>query len=286
MKTEDNRKFFRVKCKVPICTQISIVKVNNKAVTSGIGNICLEDISPGGLKFLSSLNMPVSDDMIIEFKLVVDELKSFYGYILRKEELGNSIYRYGVKFINEGVENEKAVRKLYELTKRGIPSRQKFCYGNIFLCLKQYKGSKLGNLNKKCKFNERLKVEMCMHTNKDETGDSQYENILINNISSEGIEFTCDKIITELNSDYDFKINIMGKEIFAKGNVVKAYTFSQGLYGYSVKFNISNSQKKLISELLKDELEFFLPKRIHGQRCFIDKYNSSQWKDKNFEWWV
>ena len=39
METEHIRKFFRVECKTPICTQISIVKFNNKIVTTGTGNI-------------------------------------------------------------------------------------------------------------------------------------------------------------------------------------------------------------------------------------------------------
>ena len=100
MNIEDNRKSFRIKCKEPICTRISIVKVNNKTVKTGTGNICLEDIGSGGLKFLSGLNMPVSDFMIIEFKLVIaEELTAFYGYIVRKVELVEGYLRYGFSLL-------------------------------------------------------------------------------------------------------------------------------------------------------------------------------------------
>ena len=73
--------------------------------------------------------MPVSDVMIIEFKLVIaEELKAFYGYILRKEEIDKGIYRYGVKFIDDGTENEKSIRKLYEFNNRGF-DKQAFVMG-------------------------------------------------------------------------------------------------------------------------------------------------------------
>ena len=288
MKTKENRKFFRVRCKVPICTQISIVKVNNKAVHTGTGNICLEDISPGGLKFLSGLNMPVSDVMIIEFKLVIEkELKAFYGYILRKEEIDKGIYRYGVMFIDDGTENEKSIKILYEFNKRGVPDKQRFCYGNVLLCLKKYRGSKVGNLNKKYTFSDKIKVKMYIHTSNDKATNSQCENILINSISSEGMEFTYDNKLPEFNDNfYDFKIYIMGREILVKGNVIKTNVFPEGLYGYTIKFNISDSQKKLIAEVLKNELEVSLINIIDKQGCFIGEYNQNQWKDANFEWWA
>ena len=143
MKIEDKRKSFRVKCKEPICTRISIIKVNNKTVTTGTGNICLEDISSGGLKFLSGLNMPVSAGMIIEFKLLIaEELTAFHGYIVRKSELDNGVFRYGIKFINDVAENERPIRKLNELNQNGNINKTKFCYGNVLQCLKKYEGKK------------------------------------------------------------------------------------------------------------------------------------------------
>ena len=37
METRGIRKYFRIECKTPICTQISIVKFNDKMVTTGKG---------------------------------------------------------------------------------------------------------------------------------------------------------------------------------------------------------------------------------------------------------
>ena len=78
----------------------------------------------------------------------------------------------------------------------------------------------------------------------------------------------------------------MGREILVKGNVVKTDVFPEGLYGYTIKFNISDSQKQLIAEVLKNELEVSLINIIDKQGCFIEQYNQNQWKDANFEWWA
>lgn len=287
MKGKENRKSFRVRCKVPICTQISIVKINDKSVNTGTGDICLEDISPGGLKFLSGLDMPVSDIMIIEFKLIIEnELKAFYGYILRKEELDNNIYRYGVKFINDDAENESSIRKLYELNRRGIPNNQRFCYGNVVSCLKKNKGIKFKNLNTKYNFNEKIKVKIYRHVRSEKNEDLNCENILITSISSETMEFTYDSSLPDSNEDfYDFKIYVMGKEISVEGNIVKADVFSEGIYGYTVQFNISDDKKKIIADALKNELEISLTDVKFKQKAFMERYSQSEEINEN-EWWA
>jgi hypothetical protein len=74
----------------------------------GKGNVCVENISSGGLKFLYSLNPTVSDIMVIEFKVIIEEVSTaFYGNIVRKEEIYRGIYRYGVHFINKSDEDQK-----------------------------------------------------------------------------------------------------------------------------------------------------------------------------------
>src|SRR5665647_311105 len=121
MEGRDVRKSFRIECTTPICTRISIVKFNNKKVTSGTGNICVENISSGGLKFLFSLNLPVSNNMLIEFDFIIEDVSTaFYGYIVRKEKIDSDIYRYGVKFVNKAEDSQQFISKLNDLNKEGI----------------------------------------------------------------------------------------------------------------------------------------------------------------------
>lgn len=139
MKKNYNRQSLRVACKTPICTQISIVKVNNKIVTTRTGTICVEDISSHGLKFLYNLNLPVSDIIVIEFKLTIEEeITSFGGHIVRKEELNDGLYRYGVQFINYVAENEQFIIKLYNLNEKGKLKSSIFCPCNKLNRIKKF----------------------------------------------------------------------------------------------------------------------------------------------------
>ena len=155
METRGIRKFFRIECKIAICSQISIVKVNNKMVTTGTGNICVENISSGGLKFLYSLNLPVSDTMVIEFKVnTEDATTSFYGNIVRKEEIGSSLYRYGVQFVsNADEEHEQFIQRLDVLNKEGVLNSSVLCSCDGVDCSKKHTGKFNKRLDKRYKLN-------------------------------------------------------------------------------------------------------------------------------------
>ena len=113
-----------------------------------MSNICVENISSGGLKFLYSLNLPVSDIMVIEFKLIIEDMSTaFYGNIVRKEEIDRGVYRYGVQFVNKSDEDhEHFISKLSELNKEGILNSSALCSLDGVDCIRKYTG----------KFNKRI----------------------------------------------------------------------------------------------------------------------------------
>ena len=53
------------------------------------------------------------------------------------------------------------------------------------------------------------------------TMNSEWEDILINNISIEGIEFTSDFKLPEIDNEIlEFKMIISGREVFLKCNII------------------------------------------------------------------
>jgi len=59
------------------------------------------DISPGGLKFLSSLSFPQLQSIILEFRIkVADHTACVRGYIVYKRQTEENLYEYGVCFIH------------------------------------------------------------------------------------------------------------------------------------------------------------------------------------------
>ena len=247
METTDIRKFFRIECKTPICTQISIVKFNNKLVTSGTGNICVENISSGGLKFLYSLNLPVSDNMIIEFKLIIEEMSTaFYGYIVRKEEINSGIYRYGVQFVNKtDNDGEQFISKLNELNKEGNLKNSALCSCDEVDCIRNHTGKFNKRLYKRYKFNNNFVAKMKVGEINNKPGISPWVTIIIDNISQEGIQFITDTEVPMIEDTIlEFSIVIADIKIYAKGYALWGGKAEDNKFRYGVKLDIPDSKRK------------------------------------------
>ena len=96
----NKRKYNRIKCNIPLCSDVTIIKVNNKRVNTGKTKVCVEDISASGLRFISSLNLPVSPNFIISLEtIILKQQLLFKGIIVRKQEIKSGIFAYGAKFL-------------------------------------------------------------------------------------------------------------------------------------------------------------------------------------------
>jgi hypothetical protein len=290
MEAIDIRKFFRIECKTPICTQISIVRINNKIVTTGTGNICVENISSGGLKFLFSLSLPVSNIIVIEFKLIIEEVSTtFYGNIVRKEQIDSGIYRYGVQFINKADdEHEQFICKINELNEGGILYNTELCSCDVVDCIRKYKGKYNKRICKRYKLNNHFVAKMKVNKISNKSVISQWFTILIDNISQEGIQ-----VITDIDVDIDedtvleFKIFIADIKIYARGYAIWRAKADENKYKYGIKLHISDSQKEKIVEILEETVDFSPKNRLLIRECFILKLNYSKPSDHNdFEYWV
>lgn len=289
METREIRNFFRVECKTPICTQISIVRVNNNMVTTGTGNICVENISSGGLKFLFSLNLPVSDTIVMEFKLIIEDVSTaFYGNIIRKEEIDIGVYRYGVRFVNKtDYEHEQFICKLYELNKLGILNNSELCSCDVVDCIRKYAGKYNKRISKRYKLNNHFIAKMKMDKSSNEFGISQWATILIDNISQDGIQVITD-IDVAIDEDIilEFMIVIADIKIYAKGYALWRAKAYENKYRYGVKLYIPNTEKEKIAKILEEIVDFSLENGLIIRECFRLRFNYSMHEDHNFERWV
>mgnify|MGYP001165989695 CR=1 FL=1 len=99
-KLTNKRKFFRVNSNNPICSEVQIVNVNGKSVKSNPCSVCVKDIGIGGLRFLTRLILPLGENIVYKFKILILN-KCYYieGNIVRKEEYENGGFCYGVNFL-------------------------------------------------------------------------------------------------------------------------------------------------------------------------------------------
>jgi c-di-GMP-binding flagellar brake protein YcgR len=134
-KYSNRRKFFRVQLEVPLCSDISIVKINDRPIDSSSTKICVSDLSAGGLLFNSNLNFPVDESILFEFhtKLLDVNLKVL-GKIVRKQEWKEGIFQYGVSFVIHDMEREPLIKLLNNLS---IKLRNRGRLSNTSVCSKR-----------------------------------------------------------------------------------------------------------------------------------------------------
>ncbi|UFJ43368.1 PilZ domain-containing protein [Brevibacillus humidisoli] len=95
----NQRTFFRLELEPPLEAQTSIVRIKDNEIESGEAHVLVDNISAGGLGFVSNLNLPVQTEIVLEFRMRLfnQQIKPL-GYIVRKAERPDGLFHYGVSF--------------------------------------------------------------------------------------------------------------------------------------------------------------------------------------------
>lgn len=95
---KNRRKYFRLQFDFPLCADMTIVRLKGKDIRIGKSRTLVKDISLGGLCFLSNINMPAREGLVLQFTTTIFEKQiQFVGDIVWKLE-ENGLWRYGLKF--------------------------------------------------------------------------------------------------------------------------------------------------------------------------------------------
>lgn len=96
---EDRRNYVRVPLVFPLRSQMTIIKMKDKAINLGKTEVLLEDLGAGGLRFLSHIIFAVNPDIVFAFETeILGESLCVSGSIVWRQELDNDIYQYGLEF--------------------------------------------------------------------------------------------------------------------------------------------------------------------------------------------
>ena len=97
---KNRRNYFRIYFDKPLCSTMSISLINKRPVNTGRSKVCIEDISASGLRFVSNFKMPVSSNVIMDFNTkILGQAMQFSGWIVRRDEIKQDIWEYGVRFL-------------------------------------------------------------------------------------------------------------------------------------------------------------------------------------------
>lgn len=106
----------------PIEGMFSIYKMQEEIIDSKPARMYLQDLSAGGLRFSSRLDIPLSEDVMYCFTFQTLETPfKLYGCIQRKEKEGSRYY-YGVKLVH----SDRQMRlKIIQIVNRLAINRRK-----------------------------------------------------------------------------------------------------------------------------------------------------------------
>lgn len=96
---KNRRKYRRLRFDFPLQAEMTLLKFKEKNLNLGMSKVLIKDISLGGLRYLSDVNLPVHEDFILLFVTEIFREKwSFTGRNVWKMQT-NGLYEYGVEFV-------------------------------------------------------------------------------------------------------------------------------------------------------------------------------------------
>lgn len=98
----NKRGFFRLEPIKPFCANMEIIRVKNNVIQSGHAQVCVDDFAAGGLRFVSDLRLIIEEAVVLQFELQLwNQPIKVQGTIVRKNELPDGLFEYGVSFTME-----------------------------------------------------------------------------------------------------------------------------------------------------------------------------------------
>lgn len=99
MSQPNQRSSFRLHLQIPLTALFKIIGIKSKATDTKHSKIMIKDISAGGIRMHTPLNLPTEMSLLLEFtfQLFHQEMK-ILGIIRRKTMLNPSLYEYGIEF--------------------------------------------------------------------------------------------------------------------------------------------------------------------------------------------
>ncbi|MRG87111.1 EAL domain-containing protein [Salinibacillus xinjiangensis] len=109
----EKRHFYRISFQFPLIGSFTIDSIMGHKVDVGNTNILIEDISAGGLRFLSNIQLPVRTNFIIQVSTIIgSEQIEHHGNVVWHRDIEDGIHQYGVEFHIEEHEQEELLKLL------------------------------------------------------------------------------------------------------------------------------------------------------------------------------
>lgn len=97
---KNKRKYNRIELPYPIEAEMRLVSFAGQALQLGKSHALIQNVSIGGLRFITNLNLPVRGDIHLQFDTeILDQAIRLIGKVIWKEEMKEDLFVYGIEFI-------------------------------------------------------------------------------------------------------------------------------------------------------------------------------------------
>lgn len=96
---QSKRKHYRLNFPYALEADMELLSIADRSMELGVSKVLIEDMSIGGLRFVSNLKLPTRSDAIYQFQSeIIGESITLKGSIVWKEEINEDLMEYGIKF--------------------------------------------------------------------------------------------------------------------------------------------------------------------------------------------
>ncbi|MBB6446898.1 EAL domain-containing protein [Bacillus benzoevorans] len=116
LKVDNRRKYYRIDLPQPLSAQMTITSIQEKEVSLGKTGVLIENIGPGGMRFLTAMHLPIRPDIVFQFETAIMEQHfELEGSIAWKNETKEG-FQYGLTFIMSEEKRAKLIKVLHPLS--------------------------------------------------------------------------------------------------------------------------------------------------------------------------
>ncbi|SOC37336.1 EAL domain-containing protein [Ureibacillus acetophenoni] len=114
---KEKRNFYRIQLVMPLKATMTITSFKGNVVNLGKTEITIDNIGAGGLRFYSTIQLPVRPDIVYQFETVImGKEVQVQGHIVWKDESCDGVYQYGISFNIIEKERQDLLKVLNNLT--------------------------------------------------------------------------------------------------------------------------------------------------------------------------
>lgn len=127
-------RYFRIEFPLLLKGRMTVLSIRGQKVETGMANVAIKEIGPGGLRVITNIKFPVDREVILQFitELLGKEVM-VYGAIVSGEEMEEDLYEYDIEFTITENERTKLIGLLNQVQIR-MRKDLSFADGNFISC--------------------------------------------------------------------------------------------------------------------------------------------------------